>query len=425
MNRASRMLLAVLAVALAAVIAGCGTTSKNTTSGSGGAASASTATESTTSSSAATNGSCPSGQSVLSQLPATQQSWYQNAAKSVQTCASPYVTWLHPNKKPPWTIGYAGTYSGNTWRQLSLKRIQALAHEYEKAGLVKKLIVTDSAGESTRMIQQLNQMVSQGVDAILTTSPPVSAINGELEKIYKAHIPFVSIDGDMNSPYYLGTGGNLRQAGIETAEWLVGKLGGKGSIILVNGIAGVAASEQETQGAESIFKQHPGIKIVSSVYGAYTESVAKTEILKVLSTHPQKLDGVWVQGSMELAAIQALQQTGRPMVPVTFGGATNVGVYWREHPTFWDKGLIYFPTYGDTDVAWNVMMRTLEGQGPKIVSMTRPPVWITNKDLTELVPASATIDSTEWMNPPKGTWWTEPQVDLFFQKPANPLTYKG
>ncbi|MEA2201844.1 MAG: ribose transport system substrate-binding protein [Solirubrobacteraceae bacterium] len=362
---------------------------------------------------------------MLSQLPAKEQSWYQNASKSVQTCASPYVTWLHPNKKPPWVIGYAGTYSGNTWRQLSLKRIQALAKQYEKAGLVKKLIVTDSGGESTRMIQQLNQMVSQGVDAILTTSPPVSAINGELAKIYKDHIPLVSIDGDMNSPYYLGTGGNLRQAGINTAEWLVEKLGGKGSIILVNGIAGVAASEQETEGAEAVFKKHPGIKVVSSVYGAYTESIAKTEILKVLSTHPQKLDGVWVQGSMELAAIQALQQTGRPMVPVTFGGATNVGVYWREHPSFWDKGLIYFPTYGDTDVAWNVMMRTLEGQGPKIVSMTRPPVWITNKDLPELVPASATLDSTEWMNPPKGTWWTEEQVDQFFQKPANPLTFKG
>jgi ribose transport system substrate-binding protein len=362
---------------------------------------------------------------MVGELPAEQQAWYDNVAASVQTCASPYITWLKPQSPPPWTIGYAGTYSGNTWRQESLKRIQQLAKTYQDAGLVDKLIVTDSGGDSARMIQQLDQMLDQGVDAILTTSPPVSAINGELEKIKARNIPFVSIDGDINSPNYIGTGGNMRQAGVDTAQWLVDKLGGKGTIIAVNGIPGIAASDQNWEGAQSVFKNYPDLKVLGPVYGQYTESIAKKEILKLLSTHPEKIDGVWVQGSMEMAAIDALAQTGRPEVPVTFGGAMNTGVYWREHPEFWDKGFIYFPTIGDTDVGWEVMMRTLEGQGPKMVSMVRPPVAIGFDQLKDLVPADATLDSTEWMDPPKGTWWTPDQVDAFFEKPADPLKYSA
>ena len=360
---------------------------------------------------------------MLSSLPAEQQKWYDNVAASVQTCASPYKD-FKPKGKPPWVIGYAGTYSGNTWRQLSLKRIQELAKQYQDAGLVEKLIVTDSAGDSTRMIQQLDQMLNQGVDAILTTSPPVSAINGQLEKIRARGVPFVSIDGDMNSPNYLGTGGNMRQAGVDTAQWLVDKLGGKGKVIAVNGIAGIAASDQNWEGAQSVFKNYSGIEIVGPVDGQYTESVAKKEILKVLSTHPAKIDGVWVQGSMEMAAINALEQTGRPKVPVTFGGATNVGVYWKENPKFWDKGFIYFPTIGDTDVGWNVMMRTLQGQGPKLVSMVHPPVSITFDDVAELVPDDAGLDSTEWMDPPAGEWWTPEKIDAFFTRPADPLKFR-
>jgi ribose transport system substrate-binding protein len=413
----------VALVALVAVGVGCGASSSDSTSssgsGEGGSAKPVGQVEETP-------GQCKSGKSGLSSLPAEQQGWYGNVDPTVQTCASPYVDWVKPKGKPPWTIAYAGTYSGNAWRQISLKRIQELAKEYEKAGLVDKLLITDSAGDSTRMIQQLNQLVSQGADAILTTSPPESAINGALKEIYDKEIPVVSIDGDTTSPYYVGTGGNLREAGKQIAEWLVEEIGGEGEILAVNGIPGITASEATWLGAKSVFDQYPGITLVGGkpIYGQYTQSIAKSEILKVLSSNPQPIDGVFVQGSMEMAAVEALQQTGRPMVPVTNGGATNAGVYWKEHPDTWNKAFVYYPTIADTDIGWNVMMRTLEGQGPKLTTMMRPPATIAFDELDETVPPDATSASGEEMDPPKGEWWTPEQTDAFFQNPSDPLAFK-
>jgi ribose transport system substrate-binding protein len=374
-----------------------------------------------------TPGKCPTGKTGISSLPKAEQSWYSNVDSTVQACVSPYATWMKPLGKPPWTIAYVGTYDGNTWRQLSLKRIEALAKQYEKAGLVKKLIVTNANENSTLMIQQINQVVSEGAQAILTTSPPASAIDGTLKTLYKKHIPFVSIDGDTDSPYYLATGGNLRAAGVLSAQWLVKKMGTSGTILAINGIPGITASEATWSGAQSVFKEYPGINLLGGqpIYGDYTESIAKSAALKTLAANPQPIKGVFVQGSMEMAAIQALQQTGRPSVPVTFGGATNAGVYWEQHPSAWDQGFIYYPTIPDTSVAWNVMMRTLEGQGPKITSMTHPPVTITYKQVKPLIPSGAGLGSTEWLSPPSGEWWTTAQINGFFNKPANPLNYKG
>ena len=435
--RGPRRLLVALSllalIALAAVVAGCGASSGSSSSSS---SSESSGSETSGSEAGETSeptadveelpGECKNGKSNLSALPSEQQGWYGNVDPTIQTCASPYVTWLKPKSKPPWTIAYAGTYSGNAWRQVSLKRIEELAKEYEKAGLVDKLIVSDSGGDSTQMIQQLNQAVSEGADAILTTSPPESAINGSLKEIYEKEIPFVSIDGDMSSPYYVSTGGNLREAGKELAEWLVEEIGTEGTIVAINGIPGITASEATWLGAKSVFDKYPGIKLMGGkpIYGSYTESIAKSEMLKLLSTHPEEIAGVFVQGSMETAAIEALKQTGRPEVPVTNGGATNAAVYWKEHPETWNKGFIYYPTIGDTNVAWEVLMRTLEGQGPKVTSMTRPPATYEYNDIAEILPPGASSASAEEMDPPEGSWWTGEQVDGFFEKPANPLEFE-
>ncbi|HEY1688863.1 MAG TPA: substrate-binding domain-containing protein [Solirubrobacteraceae bacterium] len=424
-----RRLVAPAALAVAAIMfAGCGSTQ----SGNGAGASAGSNTGSNAGATSTSAGpttpretsSCNHGKSALPLLPTEQQGWYKVAASTVQYCQSPYITWLTPHTKPPWVIGYESTYDANTWRQLSLKHMQELVKEYEAAGLIQKFIVKESGGEPPKMIQQMSQMASEGVNAIITTSPPVSGIGGELKTLYQEHIPVISIDGDMTSPYYLGTGGNLYEAGINQAEWLVEQLKGEGNIIMVNGISGVAASEQETKGAEAVFSEHPEMNVVASVFGDYTEAPAKAAVLKVLSTHPETIDGIWVQGSMEMASIEALQQAGRPSVPVTFGGATNAGVYWREHPKFWSSGTISFPTIADTNVAWEVMMRTLEGQGPKVISMVRPPVTVTYENIKELVPTNATVASTEWLDPPEGEWWTEELVNHYFEKPANPLNFK-
>ena len=52
--------------------------------------------------------------------------------------------WKSPNK-PPWTIGYASTYAGNTWRKGAMERLMEVVYPKWKAlGMVDEIVITQS-----------------------------------------------------------------------------------------------------------------------------------------------------------------------------------------------------------------------------------------------------------------------------------------
>ena len=52
--------------------------------------------------------------------------------------------WKSP-RKPPWTIGYASTYAGNTWRKGAMERLMEVVYPKWKAvGMVDEIVITQS-----------------------------------------------------------------------------------------------------------------------------------------------------------------------------------------------------------------------------------------------------------------------------------------
>ena len=48
--------------------------------------------------------------------------------------------WKSP-RKPPWTIGYASTYAGNTWRKGAMERLMEVVYPKWKAlGMVDEIV---------------------------------------------------------------------------------------------------------------------------------------------------------------------------------------------------------------------------------------------------------------------------------------------
>ena len=77
---------------------------------------------------------------------------------------SAYVDWK-AKKAPPWTIGYASSYAGNTWRAAVMNELQNnIIPKWQKLGLLKEVIITQSNLNDSTQIQQIRQLVDQGVD---------------------------------------------------------------------------------------------------------------------------------------------------------------------------------------------------------------------------------------------------------------------
>ena len=141
---------------------------------------------------------------------------------------SVYRNWK-TDRKPPWTIGYASTYAGNTWRKGAMKRLlEETLPKWQKLGLIKDIIITQSNLKDALQIQQMRQLVDQGVDAIIICCSNPTALNQTIKYAYDKGVPTFSFTGYVTSPYAINSSVNYHQAGYEVGRWMAEEIGEKG-----------------------------------------------------------------------------------------------------------------------------------------------------------------------------------------------------
>jgi len=337
---------------------------------------------------------------------------------------SAYRDWK-PKKGPPWKIGYASSYAGNTWRANVMDRLQnVLIPKWKKLGLISDVIITQSNLNDSVQIQQMRQLVDQGVDAIIVCCSNPTALNQTVQYAHDRGVPVFSAVGYLTSPYAVSSSANFVVGGNMMGEWMANEIGGKGNVLIVEGIPGTSASDSQDKGAKAALAKHPDINVVGSVAGMWTDQVAQAEIQKWLATNPGELNGIVIQSASELGAIRALKQSGRDMVPITVGGELGALCYWRKNPKFISSAIQAWPPGDDFELSWNIIMRTLEGQGPKIQSILTKPQVLKFDELTKVLDESCNENSDGWYNVGAESWASKAYLDQFFLRPADPEAFK-
>ena len=337
---------------------------------------------------------------------------------------SAYRDWK-PKKGPPWTIGYASSYAGNTWRAAVMDRLQnELIPKWKKLGLIKDVIITQSNLKDATQIQQMRQLIDQGVDAIIVCCSNPTALNQTIKYAYEKGIPTFSATGYLTSPYAVNSSANFQLGGFMMGTWMAEEIGKKGNVLIVEGIPGTSASDSQDRGIKAALKKYRDIKIVGSIAGMWTDQVAQAEVQKWLATYPGELNGIIVQSASELGPLRALKQSGRKMVPITIGGESGALCYWRKNPKYVSSALQTWPPGDDFELSWNIMMRTLEGQGPKVQSILVEPVNFTLQDLEKALPTNCSEDSDKWTQVGAERWASKASLDKFFLRPADPEKFK-
>ena len=82
-------------------------------------------------------------------------------------------------------------------------------------------------------------------------------MNGAIKEAFDAGIPVVTLASPVTSPYALNVDTNGFLIGKTMAEGLVQVLGGKGSILTVQGIPGTFGSEMIKAGGQAVFDKCP------------------------------------------------------------------------------------------------------------------------------------------------------------------------
>ena len=95
-----------------------------------------------------------------------QKSLYNQVFRSQSTDWRECLSWLIAKNPPPWKIGYASSYAGNTWRAAVMDRLQNERFLNGKVWACSTRLLWRSVNDATQ-IQQIHQLVDQGVDAII------------------------------------------------------------------------------------------------------------------------------------------------------------------------------------------------------------------------------------------------------------------
>ena len=187
------------------------------------------------------------------------------------------------------------SYIGNDWQAEAANMVKAMASHKSMADKVD-LQVQVAGPNAQRQIQQINAMVQQGAQAIVVFPISPTALNAAVKNACDKGVMVIAYDGSISEPCAYNVAIDPEEAGRVTAEWLTAKLGGKGNIVVLNGVPGTSVDTLRTKAAKEVFAKHPGIKIVAEANGMWSQAVARTELSKIVATRNwDQIDGLWLQ----------------------------------------------------------------------------------------------------------------------------------
>lgn len=176
-----------------------------------------------------------------------------------------------------------------------------------------ELIMVDSKEDVATQLGQVENFVTQGVDAIILIPPNTDATDPATKLAVDAGIPLVYVNRKpANLPegvYYVGSDSLV--AGHLQMEWLAEKMGGKGNLVIMNGNLSQEAAQQRTAGVKEIAAKFPDIKIIKEDTANWSRAEGLALMENWLSTGDEINAVAANNDEMAIGALQAIEDAGK------------------------------------------------------------------------------------------------------------------
>jgi len=178
-----------------------------------------------------------------------------------------------------------------------------------------ELNVIDTAGDVGAVISRMEDVVTQGVDAIVINVDPAQ-IGAGLQTAADAGIPVVGMDAGSHPLVAANITSNGYAMAAETSVYVANRIGGAGNVVMFTfdpfppvQVRGVIA--------EAVFGNFPDIEVIDNITpdvsdGGIADSRAQMEALLAANPEPGSIDAVWAAWDQPaLGALQAIEAAGR------------------------------------------------------------------------------------------------------------------
>jgi ribose transport system substrate-binding protein len=249
--------------------------------------------------------------------------------------------------KGPFTIGISNGFVGSEWRTQMIQNLESVAQEFTDAGIPVDLVIESADVDVQGQIQQIQNLINRGVDAIIINPNDITALDSVIEEAKDEGILVISIDQEISSPDVLNVVIDQTEWARISARWLAEQLGGQGDIVLIEGFVGHPANEARMAGVAEVLEDYPDIHVVGRESGMWDQATGQQVMSDFLASLPN-IDGVWTQDGMAQGALTAIQTANPEKWPIVSGEARSGYLkLWSaiaaDHPDFTSIGVVNPP----------------------------------------------------------------------------------
>lgn len=185
----------------------------------------------------------------------------------------------------------------------------------QKMGIEAYVLSADD--KLDKQISDVEDLIQKKINVLLINATQAGA-QAVIEKAAKAKIKVITLQRQIPSPAvssHIGTDNVV--IGRLGAEWIAAQLGGKGNVVVLEGIPGAASSEDRKKGAADVFPKYSGIIIVSQQTAEYDRAKALHVMENILQAQPN-IDAVYCfNDEMAMGALSAVKAAKRTGIMIT------------------------------------------------------------------------------------------------------------
>ncbi len=195
----------------------------------------------------------------------------------------------------------------------------AANREAEQRDIHLVSLAADRETDVERQYQIIENLIQQGVDAILLAPSGSKELVPAIRKANDAGIPVFLLDtrideaaaeaGDARVLTYIGS--DNFEGGAVAGRYLAAKLGGEGAVAVIEGISGHETADQRRLGFLEGIAAFPGIRVVASQTANWERALAYNVAENLMQAHPE-LDAIFAANDeMALGALEAADAAHR------------------------------------------------------------------------------------------------------------------
>lgn len=180
-------------------------------------------------------------------------------------------------------------------------------------------VITDAQNDSSTQNNQVEDLITQGVDLIVINPVDSTAISTSVQKANEANIPVICVDRKSDEGELVSfIASNNVEGGKLAGEYILEKVGENAEVIQLEGIPGASSTRERGEGFTEATDGK--INLLASQTANFDRAEGMTVMENLLQAHPD-VKAVFCQNDeMALGASEAVKASGKDVTIVGFDG---------------------------------------------------------------------------------------------------------